>query len=157
MSIKIEVEGYEAEQALDRAMELAVRQAVETQRSKISEVVEEEVRGAVAEKLKSITEEMIRGEVVRTLTEGWPRTNNYGEAVGGEPLTLKSKVLEMLTKRKDNYNNNQLVDDVIRDEISKALREKFGQELEAARAKMQALIDGTISDKMRDMLKGLFR
>lgn len=157
MGIKIEVEGYEADKALDRAMELAVQQAVEMQREKLAEAVEDEIRGAVDAKLGAITEEMVRSEVARVLAEGWRKTNSYGEPFG-QLQTLKGLILEKITGRSDSYSNSPtMIEKLAQEQIREALQKEFGKELEAAREKLRALVDGTISEKMRDLLKGLFR
>jgi hypothetical protein len=152
VGIKIEVDGWDVEEALDRACHHVIDNRVKA----LENEVKEAVAAAVDEKIRSITEEMLRAEVTRLLTEGWPRTNQYGEHIRGEPLTLKSRCLEYLTT-KDSYSHRNIVEEIFKDEMHKALKGDLGKVISEATDKLRAMVDGQIAEKMRDVLKGLFR
>ena len=105
------------------------------------------------DRLRSLTDEALRAAFDKALTEGWKKTDNYGQETG-QVVTLKTRVLDILNPR-ESYNNP--VAKVFEEQVGKALKGEMGKLLEEATAKLRAMVDDKIAEKMRGALKDAFK
>ena len=102
----------------------------------------------VEARLRTLTDAALKEAFNKTLTEGWQRTNTYGEPTGPK-LTLQSRVLEYLTKG-DGYRDP--VADVYKEAVQAELKGEAGKLLTEAKVRLRGFIDSTIADKMREVV-----
>lgn len=114
------------------------------------------VRGAIKEtidaKLSKLVEETLRPAVAEIIAEGWQETNRYGEPQGRK-LDLKARVSEMLNKN-DGYDRLPFIQKTAQEILDKALRAELGALIEEAKKKFRDQIDGVLQAKFKEALQG---
>ena len=121
----------------------------------LDEKIEEAVRSMVEAALDGAIKARIAEEVDRVLADGWVKTDEYGHPdVRAGKVTLKDRVNQALTRTANSsYDRRTQVDQLAADAIDRALKGPFGQEIEAARAKFKAEIDGLVAAKLNETIK----
>lgn len=107
----------------------------------------------VREQFDVAIKDRINAAVDEALAEGWQKTDSYGCAVGPK-IDLKGRISEALTKPDGGYGRPTLVDMKIKESVTKALDQSFAAEIEAAKKRVRAEIEGVLSGKVTEALKG---
>lgn len=126
----------------------------ETIANLVKNVVMERTRRAVDEAVKEVTGEHVRAAVAAILEEGWQKTNSYGEPTGPK-MDLKARIGALLVEVQDTYSSNRRpwIENIVREQVDKTFAAVFAKEIEGAKAKFRAALDGTISAKLQESLK----
>lgn len=115
----------------------------------LDEAVVQKVDAKVQAMLKEITKERLELEVNRVLSEGFRTTNSYGEP-DGKVKTLESIVREFITK--DQYGRSA-VSEATQAVVSRGAQTEFLKVLEDVKAKLKAVLDEQVADKLIATLK----
>jgi hypothetical protein len=105
------------------------------------------------ERLRQLTDARLAAALDKALAEGWVKTDGYGRAKNENPTTLKTIVLEYLTK--GDYQSP--LDRIFREVVDKALTGELFKLLEEAKAKLRLMLDKTIADKLRAVVTEAIR
>ena len=149
-SAKISVEGDpEVTRAIIEAVAARYRQHADT---RITKAIDEKIASSVEESVAQICREVIKPEIVRTVEEGWQRTNSYGENVGGK-IGIKDRIGDMLNA-KDGYNRDRTwIQKIAEETISKHLKDDFQKEINEAATALRKKLEGLVNDKFVTALK----
>lgn len=159
--LQVHISDYDLEHALDAA----VHGAIEAHVGKaIESHVGELVAQAINERVKSLTTEMLKAEVERVLTEGWAKTNEWGEKKG-EVINLASTVRDALksftSENPHAYNREDKPSLLHRTVIAlanEAVKESLEPVIAEAKQQLQSQLDISIGKSLRltlaDALKG---
>jgi len=151
----VRIEGLTA-----KAVAVIVRAAIEenyglreTAQEQVKAAVEEAIREAVDEGIKTIALEHVRPLVAEIVANGWPTTNNYGEATG-KSRSLAEMLRESLFA-KDPYRSHEgpWAMRLMREELEKALKGPLGEEIKRAQAMVRKALDDEVMGKFRKALK----
>jgi hypothetical protein len=88
--IKVEINQYAMER-IEAACMAGVRQEISR---KVDSLIEEQIREVVEERLAALVGRLADEAILKYLTEPRPRTNAWGEKVGGTPVTISDQIPE---------------------------------------------------------------
>lgn len=102
---------------------------------------------SLRERVKQIRDEEIRAavkdEIANALTEGFRKTNSYGEPYG-DATTLRSVIADLAEKaldaRKDSYSNSKTLREILAEEVSKAIKAELAETIADEKAKVIAAV-----------------
>lgn len=117
--------------------------------------IETAVKDTTTARVEKILDERLDKVVDQVLTEGWPRTDNYGTVLGR--MTLKDWVTGKL--KSDNQYGNNPVNRALEDGLKRALDGELKEELAAVRAKFKGLLKGELAARLASgdkVLKDVF-
>lgn len=114
---------------------------------KIKETVDQMVSDAIDQQIR----DTIAASVAKIVEEGWQTTDEYGRVTGTR--TLKSIVLDSLTRKGGDYNRQTIADKVAEETIRKALHESFGAEIKRAQETFRKEIDNVVAAKLTESIK----
>lgn len=118
----------------------------------IRETVVAQVRKHLEASIEEFTQAHIRAAVEAIMSEGWQKTNSYGEPCGPK-MTLRDRIAEQLTSVRDSYSRKTWLDEVIEKNVTAVFSAEFAKQIEDARHKFRELLDGTIAAKLQESLK----
>ncbi|MDX2014189.1 MAG: hypothetical protein SFW67_28580 [Myxococcaceae bacterium] len=159
--LQVFISDYELERVLDQAVKAAINEQVGQSIEKHLDAVISEV---LVHRIRAVTDEMVRAEVGRVLTEGWAKTNQWGEKQG-EAITLASIVRDglkpFLEGNPHSYNAEdkkpkvqRIVEEFTASEVKKAMQPVIDE----AKRQLQSQLDISIGKSLRltlaDALKG---
>lgn len=128
----------------DAVVDAAARQVLASAKSDVRELVREAARKQIGESIRAIIEPLI----VEALTSSIQPMNSYGEAKG-EPVTLREVIVKKATEefrvpssRNGSYHPDKatLIEAVIREEVSKALKRDLVDAIAEARKQVLAAV-----------------
>lgn len=159
--LQVHISDYE----LERTLDAAVREAIDAQVGRsIEQHVSELVVKAIDERVKSLTTEMLKAEVERVLTEGWAKTNQWGERQG-EVINLSTTVRDALKAFIEGNPNAYHVSDrkpaianLVTELAAEAVKKALQPVIDEAKKQLQSQLDISIGKSLRltlaDALKG---
>ena len=126
--------------AIDRQVEAAIERAVD-----------DAVTDAVTKLVEGVGRERIGKEIERVMAEGWPMTNEYGEAKGTS-VTVKDRISKILNER-DRYNSNgTFIDQTVKRQVDETLNKTLKADIQAAKDKFKAEVDAVLTATIREAL-----
>lgn len=162
--MKIEIE-VDRDEVLDRAasrLYSAVRgnqynkddEDYSYSQDRLQEAVDRAARELIDEKAPTIIEEMLRPKIEELLTNGWRKTNQYGEPKGTETLTEYIRG-QLTIGAPDQYSRRQqsLAGQLLENTISAFIKQEMGPEIEkfkkALRSRLDDVLKGKVTEAMR--------
>lgn len=159
--LQVHISDYE----LMRTLDACVKAAIDEQVGKSIEKHIDEVIGEVlTERIKAIVDARIVADVERRLTEGWARTNEWGQKQG-EVINLDSTVRERLkafvegnpsaySQDEKKSKLQRVIEQMAESDVKKALQPVIDE----AKKQLQSQLDISIGKSLRltlaDALKG---
>lgn len=114
-------------------------------KKEIREQISATIRATVKESTESICREMLQPLVAEAIEEGWVRTDNYGNAIGGK-VDIKQRIGDMLNANAGGYSGSKRwIDAVISQTVEAHLAGEFRKELKEATAKLRKQFDDTVA------------
>lgn len=126
--------------AVDRSVSAAIEHAVN-----------EAVEKAVSDLVNEIGKARVAKEVDRVLGEGWPRTNDYGEAKGPN-VTLKERISKILEATDRYSSRGSWIDERVKEHVNETLNKTLKPEIDAAKNKFKAEVDAVLTATIREAL-----
>lgn len=145
LKVAFEVDAYYVEQLIGGQIETHVKAAIDAK-------VEEAVDAAVAEMVEQIGRERVGAAIDKTLSEGWPTVNSYGERVACSNRTLKDRIGEILNAKDSYSSNGRWLDTHVKNLVDDAIRKHFQKDIDAARASFKQQVDGVLSAVVKKAL-----
>lgn len=161
--LEVNITSYDLNRALEAALDSAIQQRLD---STLTEVVEAAVEKRVGEAVKALSTEIIAEQIRKTLTEGWTKTNQWGEPISGTTTTLATVVrdqLEALSKKPERYHsdsrpNHTPMEAIVVELAAKAVKEGLEPVLADAKKAFQSQLEVSMGKSLRltlaDALKG---
>ncbi len=135
------------EDVVERIVTQATYRLEEHLKTALNDAVERKVQAIVS----GVAAKEIQAAVKKCLTEGWNRTDDYGAVKG--TVTLKDRISELLNAR-DRYNSSQRwLDELVTKTAKDYLGDQFKKDIDAAREKLRAEIDGVTRAKLNEALR----
>jgi hypothetical protein len=124
-------------------------------RNEVAKAIERAVADSVSDAVEAIVEkigrERVGKEIDRVLAEGWPVTNEYGEAKGTN-LTLKDRIGKILNMQ-DRYGSSQRwLDERVKAQVQETLNKDLKADIQAARDKFKTEVDAVLTATIREAL-----
>lgn len=122
----------------------------------VSAAIEHAVADAVSEAVSALVEKIGRERVSKAIdqamSDGWAKTNSYGEPLTGTRITVKDRISEIL-HAKDSYSSRgTYIDETIKRRVDEALSKDLKADIEAARNKFKAEVDAVLTATIREAL-----
>lgn len=118
---------------------------------KLEQAVSQQLATAVDAAVARVLDGKILAEAERVLTEGWQVTDTYGRSTG-QKVTFPDRVHQLLTKS-NSYGGQSSLEKLIESLVDKALNKELKPEIDAAKLKVQELLNGTLSAKLLQAMK----
>ena len=152
--LTLEVQNWTEERVYAAVAEMLVEQNREGINERVKSLVEQKVQTEV----DRISEDLIRREVLRVLEEGWTETTTWGEKTG-KRFTVRQRIEGVLFAKKQegsypNQYETTLVDRIVREVTTAALHKELKAEIEDAQKRFRAAVDDVIKSKLVETLKG---
>ena len=125
-------------------------------RSYLDEKIGKLADALVREQFDAVIKGRIGATVDAVLVEGWPVTDGYGNARVSQRVDLKGRISEALTeKHGDGYSKPKLtiVEQLIRDEVSRLFSREFNAEVEEARKVLREQLGSAVAGKFAETIK----
>lgn len=145
-TVQLALPDWVIEKVVDHAAHLALAGMKDKAKQAVQDSVDEAVRAAAGEIVREKVEPIIDAQ----LKEGWPVTDSYGRPNGR--VTVESLVASELTKA-DNYDRESWINKQVKAQISKLVDAALKAELDAARAKLRAELDGVLKAKIAETIR----
>lgn len=117
----------------------------------VDSAVNDAVSEAVQAQVDKIGRDRISKAIEQVLSDGWQKTNDYGENTGAK-IGLKERIGKILTDR-DRYSGNGVyIDELIKRQVQEALNKDLKADIQAARDRFKAEVDAVLTATIRDAL-----
>ena len=135
--ITVELDEYRLAELAESAIERLVSE-------KIDAAIEASVAEAVGAAVEKIGQKRIAAEIDKTLAEGWPTVNSYGESTGRHK-SLKDRIGEIL-QHKDQYSSRgAYIDEVIKRRVDDTINKDLKADIDAAKQKFKSEVDSVLT------------
>lgn len=134
-----------------RLAEMVLSRVADESRKHLSSAVHKQIADAIDRTVKDIVESKLASEIEAILAEGWQKTNSYGEPTG-DRITFRQRVSNLIEAR-DNYSSERRIDKIVKETVETTLRGEFAKEVAEARAKVRAMLDGALNEKLAAALR----
>jgi hypothetical protein len=145
LKVAFEIDAYYVEQLIGGQIETHVKAAIDSK-------VDEAVGSAVAEMVEQIGRDRVSAAIDKTLNEGWPTVNSYGERVACSNRTLKDRIGEILSAKDSYSSNGRWLDTLVKNLVNDAVTKHFQKDIDAARASFKQQVDGVLSSVVKKAL-----
>ncbi len=115
------------------------------------EAVGDEARAHVREVADQAITDHLYEAVAHTIEEGWQRTDSYGSP-RGERMGVKDRVGEMLTKASRHGSGRTMAEELMREEVRKALHGEFGKVTKKLTAEFREMVEGDGLKRLRSLM-----
>lgn len=138
LQVAFEIDAYYVEQLISGQIETHVTAAIESK-------VEEAVGSAVAAMVEQIGRDRIGAAIDKTLAEGWPTVNSYGERTACSNRTLKDRIGEILNAKDAYSGNGRWIENQVKAAVDTAIKKHFDRDIQAARESFKSQVDGVLA------------
>lgn len=129
-----------------------IRQAIQAEVSKaVEQAVSDAVGEAVSALVERIGQERVGKEIQRVMAEGWPVTNEYGEARGSS-VTVKDRISKLLNSQDRYSGRGTYIDETVKRMVNETLDKTLKADIDAARNKFKAEVDAVLTATIREAL-----
>lgn len=129
-----------------------IRQAIDSQ---VEKAVEHAVSDAVSEAVTALVDKIgqarIAKEIERVMAEGWPMTNEYGEARGSS-VTIKDRISKLLNSQDRYSGRGTYIEETVKRQVDETLNKTLKADIDAARNKFKAEVDAVLTATIREAL-----
>jgi hypothetical protein len=117
---------------------------------KLNALADKVLATAIDAAVERVVDAKILEQAEVILREGWTATDDYGHAK--KKVTFAERVHGLLT-RVDSFHGKSKLDDLVEALVADALNKQLKPEVDAAKAKVQELLNGTLSAKLLQAMK----
>ena len=111
---------------------------------KMAEAIEARVESACGDAVQAFTDARIAAEVERVISAGWNLTDSYGRPTGAAQ-TIGGLVLARITA---NEYGRSSITEAVQQCVNKHVAAEFEKLLGEVRAKLKAMLDEQVADKL---------
>lgn len=118
--------------------------------AKLQKAIDAQLAQAVSDAVDRVVDAKILEQAEVILREGWTETDSYGHPK--KKVTFAERVHGLLS-RSDSYRRHSYLDEVIKNLVDEALAKQLKPEIDAAKLKVQQLLDGVLATKLLQAMK----
>lgn len=134
-----------------RITDAVLTRVVKKFEDKLEKAIDTQLDAAVDAAVKRVVEGRIDAMAEKVLEEGWTKTDEYGRPTG-QKVTFAERVHGILCER-GTYERNGRIDRLVTELAERALNKEMKPEIDAAKLKVQELLNGTLSAKLLQAMK----
>lgn len=156
MKVTVELSDYEDERSFEEAVLSAIaRRFEESVTKRAGDMFNAKWGAALDAKLSGVVDDELRKAVLKTIDDGFVRTNEYGEPVrNAAKITLCERIAAALNREVGSYDNKKaVVDATVESAVKSALDGAMKEEIEKARKAFRAKIDAGIVEKFGEAMR----
>lgn len=128
----------------DRAIADTIeRRLADVAENQFQDLIKGAVNAAVDRLVAAIGTKLIEAEVVKTLSAGWPTTNQYGESTG-KMLSLRDRVGLVLNMTDGYGNQRRWLDELIKKRVDEVVNKDLKGDIDQARAAFKQQVNGVL-------------
>jgi hypothetical protein len=143
MKIEVEVD-------LKRVEESIVESILQQLDESINESVRQRVALSVDGRLREMCNERLEKGIEEFISQGWPRTNNYGEPTGPK-ITFVERIRDMFFK--DSYRSERDISERFSKLANESFAAQFHDDIKWAKVEFRKAINSAISGKVMQLLR----
>lgn len=118
-------------------------------RSRVNDALQELVRETVKEHVERLTEEAVKAALSDALTNGWPKTNQYGQETGR--VKVKDLALEHLIKV-DGYDRENVAQKLAKKIFEETFKKELQPLVDEAKQRVKGALNNGIEGALRKAL-----
>lgn len=133
-----------------RISDMVLNRIGERFEEKLRDAIEEKLAQAVGAAVDRVVDAKILEQAEVILREGWTETDTYGHPK--KKVTFPERVHTLLN-RSDSYNRQTSLEQLIKGLVESAVTKELKPEIDAAKAQVQTLLNGTLATKLLQAMK----